>query len=153
VRNDEDWRRLCGALGDPEWVRSEALATAAGRFAAHDEIDEKLAEWTKGMSKRTVASTLQMFGVPAAPMYTASDQLADPHFQVRGYPRWLDQQGIGWMAFEGPAFHASGMKDIDLFQAPLIGEHTREIARDVIGLDEATIEKQIAAGALEITND
>ena len=92
-----------------------------------------------------------MFGVPSAPMYTASDQLADPHFQARGYARWLDQQGLGWMAFEGPAFHASGMQDIDVFEAPLIGEHTHDIARDVMGLDEAAIEKHITAGTLEIT--
>ena len=153
VRDDDDWRRLCGAMGDPEWARKEAYSTSTGRLAAQDEIDEKLSEWTRGMSKRTATSTLQMFGVPAAPMFTASDQLADPHYQARGYPRWLDQQGIGWMAFEGPAFRASGMLDIDVFQAPLIGEHTRAIARDVIGLDEAEIDEQIAAGALEITKD
>ena len=153
VRNDEDWARLCGALGNPEWTEVDAYATAPGRAAAHDEIDAKLIEWTKTQTKRAITATLQMFGVPAAPMFTASDQLADPHFQARGYPRWLEQQGLGWMAFEGPAFRASGMQDINVFQAPLVGEHTRVIARDVMGLDEATIQKHIAAGSLEISQD
>jgi len=153
IRDDQDWKRLCGALGDPEWTEAEALASAEGRAAAHDEIDAKLILWTKTMSKRTVTATLQMFGVPSAPMYTASDQLADPHFQARGYPRWLDQQGLGWMAFEGPAFRTSGMQDINVFEAPLIGEHTRDIARDLMGLDESTIQKHISSGALEVTED
>lgn len=153
VRDDDDWQRLGTALGDPEWARDAALATAEGRHAAHDEIDEHLRAWTGTMSKTGVTATLQMFGVPAAPMFTAADQLRDPHFQARGYPRWLDQQGLGWMAFEGPAFHATGMRDIDVWQAPLIGEHTREIARDLAGLDDATIQRLIDDGVLEVTED
>lgn len=151
VRDDADWQRLVSALSNPEWAQDEAFATASGRFAAHDRIDENLTAWTRTMSKRAAAATLQMFGVPAAPMFTASDQLKDPHYQARGYPRWLDQQGVGWMAFEGPCFRASGMKDIRFFPAPLIGEHTREIARDLLGLDDAAIEKHIEDGTLEIS--
>jgi crotonobetainyl-CoA:carnitine CoA-transferase CaiB-like acyl-CoA transferase len=151
VRDDAEWRKLRAAMGDPEWSQDAALDTLEGRRAAHDAIDERLCAWTGGMSKRTAASTLQMFGVPAAPMFTASDQLADPHFQVRGYPRWLDQQGVGWMAFEGPAFQTTGMQDIDVFQAPLLGEHTRAIARDLVGLDGATIDRYVAEGILEVT--
>jgi crotonobetainyl-CoA:carnitine CoA-transferase CaiB-like acyl-CoA transferase len=152
VRDDEDWKRLSAAMGDPAWAQAEDYRTAAGRFAGHDEIDANLSEWTKTMSKRATTATLQMFNVPSAPMYTASDQLADPHYQARGYARWLDQQGLGWMAFEGPAFHGSGMKDIHVFQAPLIGEHTRDIAEEIAGLDPDTIEAHIAAGVLEVTD-
>jgi crotonobetainyl-CoA:carnitine CoA-transferase CaiB-like acyl-CoA transferase len=149
IRDDADWLRLCGAMGNPEWCEVEAFATAAGRLAGQDEIDEKLSAWTSVQKKRTVAATLQMFSVPSAPMYTAADQLADPHYQARGFGRWLDQQGLGWMSFEGPAFHTTGMEEINVFEAPLLGEHSREIARDVLGLDEETIEKHIASGALE----
>jgi crotonobetainyl-CoA:carnitine CoA-transferase CaiB-like acyl-CoA transferase len=129
----------------------EALSTAAARHAAHDAIDEHLREWTGTMTKRPATATLQMFGVPAAPMFTASDQLKDPHYQARGYPRWLDQQGLGWMAYEGPAFHPSGMEDIQFFDAPLIGEHTRAIAADLIGLDAETIDRYVTDGILEVT--
>jgi crotonobetainyl-CoA:carnitine CoA-transferase CaiB-like acyl-CoA transferase len=151
VRSDDDWRGLVGALGTPEWAEDEALATASGRHAAHDMIDEKLTAWTGGMSKRIATATLQMFGVPSAPMYTTGDQLSDPHYQARGYGRWLDQQGLGWMAFEGPAFHTTGMEDIQFFQAPLIGEHTRAIARDLIGLEDDAVQKYIDEGVLEVT--
>jgi crotonobetainyl-CoA:carnitine CoA-transferase CaiB-like acyl-CoA transferase len=149
VRNDDDWKRLCSAMGNPEWCQTEALETATGRFAAHDAIDEQINAWTAGHKKRTLAATLQMFGVPSAPMYTAEDQLRDPHYQARGFGHWFDQQGLGWMSFEGAAFHATGMEAINIFEAPLLGEHTREIARDVMGLDDTAIEKYISVGALE----
>jgi crotonobetainyl-CoA:carnitine CoA-transferase CaiB-like acyl-CoA transferase len=151
IRNDEDWRRFRTALGDPEWAEDSRFDTVDGRRAAHDEIDERIREWTRDQTGQILTATLQLFKVPAAPMYVARDQMHDPHFQARGYGRWLDQQGIGWMAFEGPAFRASGMSDIHLTQAPLIGEHTREIARELLGLDDAAIDKEIAAGILEVT--
>ena len=50
---------------------------------------------------------------------------------------------------EGPCFQASGMSDVQLFQAPLVGEHTREIAREILGLSEQEIEAQLAAEVLE----
>lgn len=149
VRDDADWAKLKVAIGDPEWARSARYATAAGRAADHDAIDEKLAEWTRARTPKTVTSTLQMFKVPAAPMYTARDQLHDPHFQARGYPRWIEQQVTGWMAMEGPCFQASGMRDVQLFQAPLVGEHTREIAREILGLTDAEVDALIEAEVLE----
>jgi crotonobetainyl-CoA:carnitine CoA-transferase CaiB-like acyl-CoA transferase len=149
VRDDADWAKLKVAIGDPDWAKDARYASATGRAADHDAIDAKLAEWTRARSTKTVTSTLQMFKVPAAPMYTARDQLHDPHFQARGYPRWIEQQVAGWMAMEGPCFQASGMKDIQLFQAPLVGEHTRTIAREILGMSEAEIEAQIAAEVLE----
>ena len=54
------------------------------------------------------------------------------------------------MAFEGPAFRATGTRDVMLKQAPRLGEHTREICRNLLRLDAATIDKLIADGALEV---
>ena len=152
IRDDDDWSRLVSAMGDPDWARDEAYATASGRRAAHDAIDAKLEAWTQTGTSQVMTATLQMFGVPAAPMFTARDQMKDPHFQARGYGRWLDQQGLGWMGFEGTAFRASGMQDIYFTQAPLLGEHTREIASDLLGLADDEIEKLIESGVLEVTD-
>jgi crotonobetainyl-CoA:carnitine CoA-transferase CaiB-like acyl-CoA transferase len=152
IRDDADWQKLRVAMGDPEWARDERYAEAEGRFDAQDAIDERLREWTRGQTAQSVTTTLQMFGVPAAPMFTARDQIRDVHFQARGYGRWLDQQGVGWMAFEGSAFRASGMPQVRLWQAPWVGEHTREIARELLGLEPADVEDRIARGVLEVTD-
>jgi hypothetical protein len=55
------------------------------------------------------------------------------------------------MAYEGKAFHPSGMKDIQFFEAPLIGQHTRAIARELIGLDDETVDRYVKDGVLEVT--
>jgi crotonobetainyl-CoA:carnitine CoA-transferase CaiB-like acyl-CoA transferase len=105
------------------------------------------------LSKNGVTQSLQMFGVPVAPMLTGSEQIADPHFLARGYPRWVNQQDLGWIAFEGPCFEASGMSDVRVFQAPKVGEHTRAIASDLLGLGEEEIEKLVESGTLEVPTE
>ena len=82
-------------------------------------------------------------------MLGAVDQLSDPHFAARGYPRWIEQQDAGRMCFEGPAFRGSGMTDVNIFQAPRLGEHTAEICRELLDMSEREIERLLAAGALE----
>jgi crotonobetainyl-CoA:carnitine CoA-transferase CaiB-like acyl-CoA transferase len=153
VRDDADWRKLRVALGEPEWAMQPALEKAAGRFAAQDEIDARLAAWTSGQSRIDVTATLQMFEVPAAPMFTGSDQFRDPHYQARGYPRWIEQQDLGWISLEGPCFRASGMQDVYVAQAPKLGEHTREICRELLGKDDDEIGALVAAGTLEVPRD
>jgi len=150
TRDDADWKKLRAALGEPEWAMKPELETAEGRFAEQDEIDEQLSRWTSERTKLDVTSSLQMFGVPAAPMLTGTDQISDPHFQARGYPRWIEQQDLGWISMEGPAFRASGMSDVRISQAPRVGEHTREICRDRLGMQSAEIEELVNAGTLEV---
>jgi crotonobetainyl-CoA:carnitine CoA-transferase CaiB-like acyl-CoA transferase len=150
VRDDADWAALRRALGDPAWAAAPGLQQAAGRFAAHDAIDAKLAEWTRELDKYEVARRLQEQRVPCAPMLTGTGMLDDPHYRARGFERPIDQQDLGRISMEGPAFRATGMSDIQLFQAPRLGEHTREICRDLLGLPAAEIERLIADGALEV---
>ena len=45
VATDEQWLALSAALGHPAWAADQALSTAAGRRARHDDIDEHLAAW------------------------------------------------------------------------------------------------------------
>ena len=149
VRDDADWRSLRAALGDPAWAVDSRLDSAPGRFAAHDEIDAHLSEWTRSRSPAEVARILQAHGVPSGPMLTAGDQMDDPHFIERGYVRSLDQQDLGPIVLDGPAFTATGMTDVSIFQAPRLGEHTREICRELLGMEEAEIDRLLEEGALE----
>jgi crotonobetainyl-CoA:carnitine CoA-transferase CaiB-like acyl-CoA transferase len=150
VRDDADWASLRRALDDPAWAAAADLRRAEGRFARHDAIDAQLSEWTRALDKYEVTRRLQAVGVPAAPMLTATGMLDDPHYKARGFERPIDQQDLGRISMEGPAFRATGMSDVRIFQAPRLGEHTREICRELLGMDDAEIERLVAEGALEV---
>ena len=53
------------------------------------------------------------------------------------------------MKLEGPAWVAPAMAGPVTFPAPGLGEHTRAIATDLLGLDDAEIDRLIADGVLE----
>jgi crotonobetainyl-CoA:carnitine CoA-transferase CaiB-like acyl-CoA transferase len=149
VRDDTDWKNLRAAMGDPEWARDAAFASAAGRLARAKALDAKLGEWTAQQGKRELAALLQQHGVPAGPVFTGTDQLDDPHFQAWRYAREVEVEPLGRYSIEGPCWSASAMPDADVRPAPKLGQHTREIARRLLGYSDAEIERLVAAGALE----
>ena len=64
VETDAQWTALGRALGEPGWATDPALATAAGRVAAHDAIDEHLQAWCDGRSADEIVDRLWPAGVP-----------------------------------------------------------------------------------------
>lgn len=149
VRDNDDWRKLRAALGDPVWARNSDYETAAGRITARELLDRHLSEWTAAHTDREVTEILQRAGVPAGFMMYASEMLIDPHLCARGYPQPVEQPGVGAMSFEGPAFHASSMPEPKVAPAPGLGQHTREICATLLGMNDAEVSKLIADGVLE----
>ena len=149
VRSDEEWRGLREALGDPEWTRDAALDRAEGRMKAREQIDAKLEAWTKRHDPRTVMQTLQAAGVPAAIVAHPGHHLGDEQMTHRGYPQLVDQQGLGSMLLEGPAFLGSDLPPVIERQAPWLGEHTREIAARLLGLSDEEIQRLVDEDVLE----
>ena len=66
VATDEQWRSLVAALGTPAWASDADFAGEAGRRARHDELDERLAEWSATRDVAEAAELLVAHGVPAA---------------------------------------------------------------------------------------
>jgi crotonobetainyl-CoA:carnitine CoA-transferase CaiB-like acyl-CoA transferase len=149
VRHDDDWRRFRTAIGDPEWARADEYETASGRIEHRVELDRRVIEWTSARTDREVTGILQRAGVPAGFMMYASDMPADPHLLARGYPQPVEQPGVGAMMFEGPAFHATRMFEPIVAPAPALGEHTREICRTILRMQDAEVSKLVAEGVLE----
>ncbi|HLM18171.1 MAG TPA: CoA transferase, partial [Acidimicrobiia bacterium] len=150
-RDDRDWQGLVTAMGNPAWASDGALATVDGRRTRADELDEHIGAWTATRTKDDVAAACQREGVPAAPMLTGAEQVSDPQFEARGFAVKIDQPGVGPLWLDGGAFRGEHMIGPDVHQAPELGEHTRTIARDLLGRDDEEIDRLLAAGILETT--
>jgi crotonobetainyl-CoA:carnitine CoA-transferase CaiB-like acyl-CoA transferase len=55
------------------------------------------------------------------------------------------------LVLDGAAFRGARMAGPDIRRAPDLGEHTRQIAREQLGLDDDEIDGLLAAGVLETT--
>ena len=120
---------------------------AAGRTATRSIAASP--RWTATLDASVVFATVQAVGVPAGIVTHGGHLLGDPQLAHRGYAKVVDQQGVGTMMMEGPAFLGTDIPEPIVTQAPWIGEHTREIARDLLGLSAPEIEQLVADGVLE----
>jgi crotonobetainyl-CoA:carnitine CoA-transferase CaiB-like acyl-CoA transferase len=84
-------------------------------------------------------------------MLTGAEQVSDPQFEARGFAVKIDQPGVGPLWLDGGAFRGDHMVGPDVHQAPELGEHTRAIARELLGRDDDEIDRLLAAGILETT--
>ena len=150
VRDDHEWQGLVAAMGHPQWATDHRWSNARDRLAARDELATLVSAWTSGQSPDGVTAAGQRNGVPCGPMRYPVELLRDPHLVSRGFPSPIEQPGAGSLIVDGSSFAASRMAPPIIGPAPALGEHTRVIAHDLLGLDEGEIDRLIAAGVLEV---
>ncbi|MCL6643686.1 MAG: CoA transferase [Dehalococcoidia bacterium] len=153
-RDDAEWRALVAFMGSPPWATAPELATAEGRAAAQDMIEERLAEWTATRDRDELFHALQQAGVTAGPVLNAKEAAEDPHLAATGawkrLPATDDYPEVDWLR---PAYRFS-KSDVDLRTPPcLFGEHNDYVYREVLGLSDEEIERLAAAGHIATAFD
>ncbi|WP_261576040.1 CaiB/BaiF CoA-transferase family protein [Frankia gtarii] len=150
VRGDEAFRRLAGVVGQSAWRDDPRFATAAGRDAHRGEINAEVGRWTAGLAPEQAARRLQEHGVAAGKMLRVHELPADPQLAAR---RFLVEQSQPQLPPPlltlGGEAHYRGVADPLTGPAPLVAEHTRELAERVLGLSPAEVDELVGAGVLE----
>ncbi|MOA67704.1 Succinyl-CoA:(R)-benzylsuccinate CoA-transferase subunit BbsF [compost metagenome] len=72
----------------------------------------------------------------------------DPQLDYRRHWVTLDHPEMGLSTYNSPPYRFSNAYSEPSSPAPLLGQHTAEICRDLLALDDATIEKLSAEGVL-----
>jgi benzylsuccinate CoA-transferase BbsF subunit len=99
-----------------------------------DELDAMIAARTRDRDRWELAKALQASGVPASVVETAGDVFDDPDLAARGYWRTLDHPVMGPVRFASAPHLWQGQPVSPHTPAPLLGEHTEEIATGLLGL-------------------
>jgi crotonobetainyl-CoA:carnitine CoA-transferase CaiB-like acyl-CoA transferase len=147
VPDDHAWTALLSVAPEgfdrPEWRSCD------GRLAAADAVDAAVAAWLRDTNAADAEALLQKAGVPAGQALAPGDQVEHVHYVAHGYPVPVEQPGSGPLLLEGPAFQAARMGTPRCEPAPLPGQHTAEICRELLGLDDADIDRLVAAAAID----
>ncbi|HZP95384.1 MAG TPA: CoA transferase [Candidatus Limnocylindria bacterium] len=146
VWDDAEWRRLVTALGDPEWARETSLGAAAGRREREAWIDERIAEWSRRQPRERAVARLRSHGLRAAPVESVSELFRDAQLAERKAWRKAAHPVIGEMRLMAPPFLLSDAEQGPARPGPLLGEHTEEVFRGIVGLDAAEYAALEAAG-------
>ncbi len=146
VRTDDEWVRLCEVIERPELALQ--FADLSARKAGEDDVDAAIIGWTVGQERYEAAHLLQAHGIAAAPVLSTLDVVHDPAFRLRGYHVTVDHPDQGAWPHDGLAWRLSRTPGAITTPAPRFAQHTREVLRRYLGLDDAEIASLYAAGAL-----
>lgn len=148
VMSDDQWRTLCAIIEMPGLAADPRFATAQSRLVHQRELFEPIARWTRLQSKREAAARLQANGIPAAPVNNGKDVAESEYLTYRGSFTLLGHPEAGRHPYQGLPFHMANAEIGQHRAAPLLGEHTKLILRDMLGYSEAEIAALDQAGTI-----
>ncbi|SFW78577.1 CaiB/BaiF CoA-transferase family protein [Amycolatopsis australiensis] len=140
ARDDSQWAALRDLTGLPSYE---------DRRRAEDEIDAALAAWTREQDAGELADRLQAAGVAAAVVATGRDLVEDRHLAARGFYERLDHPIAGPVLHEGIVARLTATPGALTSPAPLLGQHTEPVLRELLGFDDDRLAALRAAGITE----
>src|SRR5271166_3741938 len=128
VRDDNDWSALVEAMGQPQLLEDDRLATADGRAAAHDLFDQVIAAWTQTQSPSNIVAALRKREIPAEEVITPERMYDVPQLDARGYYEEYERAITGRHRYPGWPFRITpGPVRHHRFAPPTLGQHNDEI--------------------------
>jgi benzylsuccinate CoA-transferase BbsF subunit len=137
---EEEWQALCRVMGMPAWCQEERFGTNSGRLAHQDALDAHIGEWTRDLDRYDVMYLCQAAGVAAGAVQDTADKMErDPQLASREfYPR-AEHPELGLHRFEGMPVRGTGLQWSLRRAAPLLGQDTDYVLRDLLGLNDEEI--------------
>ena len=122
VGNDRQFARLAELCGHPEWANDERFSTNSARVGNRAEMVRLVGECIRRKPADEWFSELEAAGIPAGPINTISQALADIQTQHRQTVRT-----IAGMPLVGSPIRIDGERADSELPPPGLGEHTSEI--------------------------
>lgn len=148
--DEAQWQTLAADICDhPEWAEDARFLTLADRLSNEEVLDSLLAAWVAGQEGEELVGRLQGAGIPAGLVQNAREMLEDGHVRERGYFVQLEHAEAGLRWYDGPGWRMSE-SPVGLDRAaPMLGEHTFDVAMELLGLSVDEIADLVAEGVLQ----
>jgi crotonobetainyl-CoA:carnitine CoA-transferase CaiB-like acyl-CoA transferase len=142
------WQRICQALEQPELIDDPRFNSIEKRRERRSEVNEIVAAFTR---QRTVQELEELFGehqVPNAPILGILEALRQPQAVAREMVVDTRHETLGDIPIVNRSIRYADAEQTDPSAPPVLGQHTEEILREVLGLDAERIAALRAAGAV-----
>ena len=149
---DRMWRRLCrDGIGREDLLEDPRFATNADRVAHHVELKAELDQvFGKAMTEDWIAR-LRKAGIPAGAIRTPGQALESDETAARGMIVSAPHPTEGDVPTLRSAIAMTGTPARAPAGAPLLGQHTLEVLRDIGGYAEAQVEGLANRGIVKLS--
>jgi formyl-CoA transferase len=141
------WGAICDLIGKPEWKTDPDYATPSARLPRLRQIFDTVEQWTMTLTKFDVMETCNKHGIPVGPILSMKEIAEEPALRATGTVVEVDHPVRGKYLTVGNPVKLSD-SPADVRRAPLLGEHTDEILRTVLGYSDNEIDEIKLSGAI-----
>jgi crotonobetainyl-CoA:carnitine CoA-transferase CaiB-like acyl-CoA transferase len=146
--NDEQYRRFCDALAHPELAHDPRFAANSDRVSHRKELADTFDAITKQWTQQALLAALEAAGVPAGPIYDLKQVFDDPQVRHREMVVEVPHPLAGTVKLARNPIRMSATPLEHYTAPPTMGQHTREVLGQLLGLDDARIEQLVKAGVI-----
>ena len=142
VENQQEWERFVELVKQSGIGPDPKFATHLERVRRRDELDKWVTSWTKQFDPYDVMEMLQKIGICAAVVQDVEDQFKhDIQYAATGFLVRMKEPEAGEVVTENVPIRLSETPGKVRGLAPMMGEHTHEIAKTLLGLSDGEIKE------------
>ncbi len=131
VNGDPLFRRVARLIGAEEWLGDARFASDKLRGDHGAIISARVQEWCVARTSAEAIAAFEGARVPAGPVYTMRETLADPHVKASGIFTNVDFPGIGVAPVAATPVKLHATPGTVRNRPPLLGEHNDEVLREL----------------------
>jgi formyl-CoA transferase len=141
------WEKICDVIGEPTWKTDPEYATPKARLPKLNQIFERIEQWTMTKTKFEAMDILNKFDIPCGPILSMKELAEDQSLRKTGTIVEVDHPTRGkYLSVGNPIKLSDSVSEVK--RSPLLGEHTDEILKDVLGFKAKEIAEIKGSGAL-----
>jgi len=141
------WGAICDVIGKPEWKTDPDYATPPARLPRLRKIFGTVEQWTETKTKFEAMEILNKYDIPCGPILSMKEIAEDPSLRATGTVVEVDHPTRGKYLTVGNPVKLSD-SPADVRRSPLLGEHTEEILRRVLGYSDKEVAEIKTSGAI-----
>ena len=138
---------LARAIGRADWLEDEDWSTPAARLPKLDRMFAEIEKWTVTRTKFEVMEILNPLNVPCGPVLSMKELAEEPSLRATGTVVEVDHPERGAYLTVGNPIKLSA-SPAEVVRSPLLGEHTSEVLREVLGMDAQEVDAARREGAV-----
>src|SRR6201996_1657051 len=141
------WGAICDVIGKPEWKTDPDYATPNARLPRLKHIFDTIEQWTMTKNKFEVMDICNGVDIPVGPILSMKEIAEEPSLRKTGTVVEVDHPTRGkYLTVGNPIKLSDSVTEV--VRSPLLGEHTEEILRQVLKLDDTRVTELQSSGAL-----
>jgi crotonobetainyl-CoA:carnitine CoA-transferase CaiB-like acyl-CoA transferase len=137
--SEAQYRSFCEVLQHPELADDPRFCVNAKRLAHRADLAATFNALTRTWQSDALLSALAAAGVPGAPIYTYPEMFADPQVVQREMTFEAEHVQGGAVKFCSNPIRFTGVRPRAPMAPPVLGQHTEQVLREVLRLDETAI--------------